>query len=327
MLPGAGASDYERYLRTDELLALQKTAEEWVHRDELLFQTVHQTSELWLKLATTEVDEAAACSRAGSSRRRCGCCAARCCRLAVRHDLARDARADVAVGVPADPRRARPRQRLRLARLPRGRGRDAARRPAFTACSGAPASTWSSSTSAGASSRSSTSSPSRSPTGTSGSGSGASATTRSSRAASARTPSARRARRSQVLGKLIAQRQLPSCGRREPARRALRRRAQLERGGDRPGSRCASVRAMISVTTPVFASAYCCMYFQSRAASSRLVRRYSSRSASLARSQSRNRTIRSVSVQPGENTWMLTRPSGVQKKRCSNHSGSRNRNT
>ena len=60
VLPGAGASDYERYLRTDELLALQKTEEERVHHDELLFQTVHQSSELWLKFATTEVDEGAA---------------------------------------------------------------------------------------------------------------------------------------------------------------------------------------------------------------------------------------------------------------------------
>jgi tryptophan 2,3-dioxygenase len=59
VLPGAGASDYERYLRTDELLALQKTPQEQVHRDELLFQTVHQSSELWLKLASTEVEEAA----------------------------------------------------------------------------------------------------------------------------------------------------------------------------------------------------------------------------------------------------------------------------
>ncbi|HXR12751.1 MAG TPA: tryptophan 2,3-dioxygenase family protein [Gaiellaceae bacterium] len=58
ILPGAGASDYERYLRTDELLALQKTADEWVHRDELLFQTVHQSSELWLKHAWNEVEEA-----------------------------------------------------------------------------------------------------------------------------------------------------------------------------------------------------------------------------------------------------------------------------
>ena len=30
VLPGSGGSDYERYLRTDELLALQKTPEEWV---------------------------------------------------------------------------------------------------------------------------------------------------------------------------------------------------------------------------------------------------------------------------------------------------------
>jgi tryptophan 2,3-dioxygenase len=59
LLGGAGASDYERYLRTDELLALQKTPEDWTHRDELLFTTVHQTSELWLKLASTEVEEAA----------------------------------------------------------------------------------------------------------------------------------------------------------------------------------------------------------------------------------------------------------------------------
>jgi tryptophan 2,3-dioxygenase len=59
VLDGEGDSDYERYLRTDALLRLQKTAAEWVHRDELLFQTVHQTSELWLKLAWNEVEEAA----------------------------------------------------------------------------------------------------------------------------------------------------------------------------------------------------------------------------------------------------------------------------
>jgi tryptophan 2,3-dioxygenase len=58
ILPGEGASDYERYLRTDDLLALQKTAEERTHPDELLFQTVHQSSELWLKLATSEVERA-----------------------------------------------------------------------------------------------------------------------------------------------------------------------------------------------------------------------------------------------------------------------------
>jgi tryptophan 2,3-dioxygenase len=58
VLPGRGGSDYERYLRTDELLALQKTPDERAHHDELLFQTVHQSSELWLKLAVAEVAEA-----------------------------------------------------------------------------------------------------------------------------------------------------------------------------------------------------------------------------------------------------------------------------
>ena len=65
ILPGPGASDYERYLRTDDLLALQKTPEEQSHPDELLFQTVHQSSELWLKLGTTEVARATAHVRAG----------------------------------------------------------------------------------------------------------------------------------------------------------------------------------------------------------------------------------------------------------------------
>ncbi|HWG55926.1 MAG TPA: tryptophan 2,3-dioxygenase family protein [Gaiellaceae bacterium] len=65
ILPGTAGSDYERYLRTDELLALQKGPDEWVHRDELLFQTVHQSSELWLKLAWNEVETAAAHVAAG----------------------------------------------------------------------------------------------------------------------------------------------------------------------------------------------------------------------------------------------------------------------
>jgi tryptophan 2,3-dioxygenase len=58
ILPGPGGSDYERYLRTDELLALQKPPKERAHHDELLFQTVHQSSELWLKLAWNEVEAA-----------------------------------------------------------------------------------------------------------------------------------------------------------------------------------------------------------------------------------------------------------------------------
>ena len=59
ILPGKGASDYERYLRTDELLTLQKPPEEQAHHDELLFQTVHQASELWVNLAWREAEEAA----------------------------------------------------------------------------------------------------------------------------------------------------------------------------------------------------------------------------------------------------------------------------
>jgi len=58
VLPGDAKSDYERYLNTDELLSLQKGPDEWVHRDELLFQTVHQSSELWLQLAWNEVEAA-----------------------------------------------------------------------------------------------------------------------------------------------------------------------------------------------------------------------------------------------------------------------------
>jgi tryptophan 2,3-dioxygenase len=58
VLPGPGASDYERYLRTDELLALQKAPAERAHHDELLFQCTHQASELWLKLAGEELEVA-----------------------------------------------------------------------------------------------------------------------------------------------------------------------------------------------------------------------------------------------------------------------------
>ncbi len=58
VLEGRGGSDYETYLRTGELLSLQKTPEEMAHRDELLFQTVHQSSELWLKHACWEIEGA-----------------------------------------------------------------------------------------------------------------------------------------------------------------------------------------------------------------------------------------------------------------------------
>ncbi len=65
VLEGSAPSDYERYLNTEELLALQKGPSEWVHRDELLFQVTHQSSELWLKLCWHDAEEAARLIRAG----------------------------------------------------------------------------------------------------------------------------------------------------------------------------------------------------------------------------------------------------------------------
>jgi tryptophan 2,3-dioxygenase len=67
VLPGTAATDYERYLRTDELLALQKRDDEVVHRDEHLFQAVHQTSELWLKFACREIEAATSLVGAGQA--------------------------------------------------------------------------------------------------------------------------------------------------------------------------------------------------------------------------------------------------------------------
>jgi hypothetical protein len=59
VLAGHGDTDYARYMRTGALLSLQRVPEEMAHRDELMFQTVHQSTELWLKHACFEVEEAA----------------------------------------------------------------------------------------------------------------------------------------------------------------------------------------------------------------------------------------------------------------------------
>lgn len=69
VLEGEGDTDYARYMRTDALLSLQRRPDEMVHRDELLFQTVHQSTELWLKHACFEVEEAARAVGAGSVER------------------------------------------------------------------------------------------------------------------------------------------------------------------------------------------------------------------------------------------------------------------
>ncbi len=58
ILDGKGATDYERYLRTDELLALQKAPEDLLHKDEMTFLVVHQSSELLMKGAAFELERA-----------------------------------------------------------------------------------------------------------------------------------------------------------------------------------------------------------------------------------------------------------------------------
>jgi tryptophan 2,3-dioxygenase len=55
ILEGKGNTDYERYVRVPELLALQKPHDQLVNPEEALFQTTHQTAELWLKHIDYEV--------------------------------------------------------------------------------------------------------------------------------------------------------------------------------------------------------------------------------------------------------------------------------
>ncbi len=51
---GEGKTDYERYLRTSTLLALQTAPDKAASPQELLFQVTHQSSELWMKLMLDE---------------------------------------------------------------------------------------------------------------------------------------------------------------------------------------------------------------------------------------------------------------------------------
>ncbi|HXI13279.1 MAG TPA: tryptophan 2,3-dioxygenase family protein [Thermoanaerobaculia bacterium] len=60
ILEGIGRTDYERYVRVEELLRLQKPIEDLIHPEERLFQTTHQTAEIWLKHIDYEIDRAAA---------------------------------------------------------------------------------------------------------------------------------------------------------------------------------------------------------------------------------------------------------------------------
>ena len=54
-LADGGETDYERYMNVAALLRLQKPEDERVHHDELMFQTVHQTFEIWCKLVLFEM--------------------------------------------------------------------------------------------------------------------------------------------------------------------------------------------------------------------------------------------------------------------------------
>ena len=58
ILPGKGKTDYERYLRLDELLSLQKPKTKRAHAEEHTFQIVHQSSELLLRGAENEIERA-----------------------------------------------------------------------------------------------------------------------------------------------------------------------------------------------------------------------------------------------------------------------------
>jgi tryptophan 2,3-dioxygenase len=54
---GDGTSDYEKYIRTQELYKLQKTSDQWVNAEELLFQSVHQSMEIWLKVCIQHLEQ------------------------------------------------------------------------------------------------------------------------------------------------------------------------------------------------------------------------------------------------------------------------------
>jgi tryptophan 2,3-dioxygenase len=62
-------TDYEKYIRTEELLALQKPVDTLSCHDEMQFQVVHQVAELWMKLVDHELVFAAEKMRSGETAR------------------------------------------------------------------------------------------------------------------------------------------------------------------------------------------------------------------------------------------------------------------
>ena len=56
-LAGEGATDYERYLNVGTLLSAKKPRDKLFHRDEHLFQVVHQAAELWFDQVRWDIEE------------------------------------------------------------------------------------------------------------------------------------------------------------------------------------------------------------------------------------------------------------------------------
>ena len=63
---------YISYLKVDELLELQQPLSDGPEHDELLFITIHQVQELWLKLCVHEIDGAIALAQAWRHRLQVG---------------------------------------------------------------------------------------------------------------------------------------------------------------------------------------------------------------------------------------------------------------
>ena len=114
ILEGVGSTDYERYIRTDELLALQKDEKLLAHPEERLFQLMHQAAELWLKEIDYEINRVAAALQTGDLRMAADLMHR--CTLIV--DLLRDQIVIMETMAPADY------HVIRLASLGRGSGQE-----------------------------------------------------------------------------------------------------------------------------------------------------------------------------------------------------------
>lgn len=119
VLAGTGKTDYERYIRTAELLALQKDEKDLAHAEERLFQITHQAAELWLKQIDYEIDRVVVLLR--ESRFQLAADLLHRCRLIL--DLLRDQIVILETMAPADY------HVVRLKSLGRGSGQES---PGFT---------------------------------------------------------------------------------------------------------------------------------------------------------------------------------------------------